>query len=192
MFEEYGHAQTMQHGQEFCEFLIDAKMCVLNSRFDSTSNGYTSVSGRGSAVVDYICIPHDVFPSCKSFTVISSNSLVEKHNLHNLLCNQSKVPDHSFICTAFDTGVASVISDGKTGTCDNQYSECPKFKLNRIPDDFMDSELSRLAILDIIQKIESARETQTNIDSIYEELCSVILNEMNDKIPKYDTSRSTI
>ena len=55
----------------------------------------------------------------------------------------------------------------------------------------MDSDLSRLAILDIIQKIESARETQTNIDSIYEELCSTILNEMNDKIPKYDTSRST-
>ena len=98
-----------QHGQEFCEFLIDAKMCVLNGRFDPTSNCYTSVSGRGRAVVDYICVPHDVFPSCKSFTVIPSNSLVEKHKLQNLLGNRSKVPDHSFICTEFDTGVASVI-----------------------------------------------------------------------------------
>lgn len=65
-----------QRGQEFCEFLIDAKMCVLNGRFDCTSNGYTSVSGRGSAVVDYICVPHDIFPSCKNFAVTSSNSLV--------------------------------------------------------------------------------------------------------------------
>ena len=32
-----------QHGQEFCEFLIDAKMCVLNGRFDSTNNGYTII-----------------------------------------------------------------------------------------------------------------------------------------------------
>ena len=180
-----------QHSQEFCEFLIDAKMCILNGRFDPTGNCYTSVSGRGSVVVDYICVPHDVFPSCKSFTVIPSNSLVEKHNLQNLLGNRSKVPDHSFICTEFDTGVASVISDRETGTSDEQYSTCPKFKLNRIPDDFMESELSRLAILDIIQKIESARETQSNIDFIYEELCTTIWSEMNDKIPKYDTSRST-
>ena len=81
-----------QHGQEFCEFLIDAKMCVLNGIFDPTSNCYTSVSGRGSSVVDYICVPHDVFSSCKSFTVIPSNSLVEIHNLQNLLGNRSKVP----------------------------------------------------------------------------------------------------
>lgn len=84
-----------------------------------------------------------------------------------------------------------MISDRETGICDKQYSECPKFKLNRIPDDFMDSELSRLAILSVIQKIESSRETQSNIDSIYEELCNTIWTEMNDKIPKYDTSRST-
>ena len=141
-----------QHGQEFCEFLIESKMCVLNGRFDSSCDGYTSVSGRGSAVVDYICVPHDVFQSCKSFNVISSNSLVEKHNLQNLLGNRSKVPDHSFICTEFDTGICSFINASDTGSSDKQYSTCPKFKLNRIPDDFMDSELSRLAIINIIRK----------------------------------------
>lgn len=69
---------------------------------------------------------------------------------------------------------------------------CPKFKLNRIPVDFMESELSRLAISGIIQQqIESTRETQTNIDGIYDKLCTTIWQEMNDKIPKYDTSRGT-
>ena len=108
---------------------------------------------------------------------------MEKHNLQNLLGNRSKVPDHSFICTEFDTGICSFINASDTGSSDKQYSTCPKFKLNRIPDDFMDSELSRLAIINIIRKIESARETQTNVDAIYEELCSTIWTEMNDKIP---------
>ena len=67
----------------------------------------------------------------------------------------------------------------------------PKYKLKRIPDNFVQSELSRHALLEIIQVIESTRETQNNVDVIYESLCNAILGEMNDRIPKYDTSKAT-
>ena len=54
-----------QHGHSFLEFLNEAKMCLLNGRFDESENNYTSVSTRGKAVVDYICVPHEVFENCR-------------------------------------------------------------------------------------------------------------------------------
>jgi hypothetical protein len=47
-----------QHGHDCIEFLNDSKLCVLNGRF--TDENYTSISRKGKAVVDYLCVPHDV------------------------------------------------------------------------------------------------------------------------------------
>ena len=66
-----------------------------------------------------------------------------------------------------------------------------RFKLHKIPETFMDNELSRLAILNIISHIERCRKSQQNIDCIYDKLCDVIIAEMNATIPKYDTSKRT-
>ena len=89
-----------QHRHEFCEFLIgEAKMSSLNGRFDSSLEDYTSVSGRGRAVVDYICVPHDIFQQCNTFKVISVNPNIQENNLHSLLGHRSKAPDHVFILT---------------------------------------------------------------------------------------------
>jgi hypothetical protein len=54
-----------QHGHDLLEFLNDAKFCVLNGRYHD--NNWTSISRRGRAVVDYICVPHDKFTKCISF-----------------------------------------------------------------------------------------------------------------------------
>lgn len=54
----------------------------------------------------------------------------------------------------------------------------------------MDSDIARLAIIDCISKIESCRETQCDMDIIYSSLCEAITDEMNRKLPKYE-SRST-
>ena len=43
----------------------------------------------------------------------------------------------------------------------------------------------------VINRIESARETQSEIDNAYENLCDVIFTEMNNMIPCFDTSRRT-
>ena len=45
----------------------------------------------------------------------------------------------------------------------------------------------------VIDRIESARETQSEIDDtcIYENLCNVIFTEMYNMIPCFDTSRRT-
>lgn len=51
--------------------------------------------------------------------------------------------------------------------------------------------MSKLALQYIIQKIESARETQTEIDNIYTNLCDVIIAEMDNLIPCFDTIKKT-
>ena len=48
-----------QHGHTFLEFLSDSKTCILNGRFQNEHNNFTSVSSKGRAVVDYMCVPHD-------------------------------------------------------------------------------------------------------------------------------------
>ena len=44
--------------------------------------------------------------------------------------------------------------------------------------------------MNVIAQIEQCRETQDNIDSVYDDLCSVITREMNEKIPKTGYSGS--
>ena len=41
--------------------------------------------------------------------------------------------------------------------------------MRTVPDDFMDSDLARLAINDCISRLESCRETQDDIDKIYKQ-----------------------
>ena len=50
---------TNGHGHFFLIFLYDNDICVLNGRFGSESNNFTSTSTRGEAVVDYMVLPHD-------------------------------------------------------------------------------------------------------------------------------------
>ena len=66
-----------------------------------------------------------------------------------------------------------------------------KYKLKKIPADFMTSDLSRQAIANIIDSIENTRENQTRIDDIYHNLCSIIKTEMEAKIPKYNTAKQS-
>ena len=92
-----------QHGHSFIEFLNEAKLCILNGCFNETENNFTSVSTRGKAVVDYICVPHDVMENCVSFKVRTARSIIEDGNLSGLLGERSKAPDHSALIVEFQT-----------------------------------------------------------------------------------------
>ena len=43
-----------KHGESFIEFLNQSCMCILNGRFTPLNDGFTSLSSKGAAVVDYI------------------------------------------------------------------------------------------------------------------------------------------
>ena len=70
-----------KNGQLFIDFLNDSKFCVLNGRFGEQSTQYTSISTRGKAVVDYVCVPHDVLEQCLDFKIYNCNDMIDSFNL---------------------------------------------------------------------------------------------------------------
>lgn len=166
------------------EFLNETKCCVLNGRFKNDDN-FTSISRKEKAVVDYICIPHDSFKNIKSFAVMTIQSIVDRLKLYTLINEKSRLPDHSVLVCEFMVTGHSIFSRSSEGK--NEQQRQTRFKLNCVPVDFMNEERNRLALLNIIEEIEACRETQINVDDIYNKLCNTIINEMNNTIPKLET-----
>jgi len=166
-----------QHGHEFVDFLNEAKFCCLNGRLNTELDNFTSISGKGKAVVDYICVPHDIYDSCKTFKVLTMQSVVDLFQLHGLIGDGSRLPDHSVLITEYATGYNDYRPT--TGTTPNK----DRYNLRKIPSDFMTGDLSRRAIANLITIIETTRENQTSVDSIYCDLCSIITTEMRAKLP---------
>ena len=177
-----------QHGHSFIECLNEAKLCIFNGRFNETENNFTSVSTRGKTVVDYMCVPHDVMEKCVSFKVRTARSIIEDGNLSTLLGERSKAPDHSALITEFRT--SHIHTDNYVAESDNTCDR-KRYKLKSIPLDFLSSDISELALQAIILKTESARETQSEINNFYVDLCDVIITEMDNWIPRCDTGKKT-
>ena len=175
-----------QHGHEFIDFLNEAKFVVLNGRFEEDADNYTSISRKGKAVVDYMCTPQDSLNDIINFKVLPIQCIVDKNKLHSMIGERSKVPDHSVITCEFKYQHETV-SEYKN---DNPIDKPPRYRLDRIPLDFMTSEIRRQALILLIEQIERSRETQDNVDIIYDNLCNVIIAEMDDKIPRVDSDKS--
>ena len=103
-----------KHGNSFVEFLLESKMCIANGRVTpDKSNQFTSVSVKGSAVVDYIAISHEYIDKCVSCEVLSVNDLLQQYNLYGLIGDKCKPPDHSIISLTIHTLVS--LSDTTEG-----------------------------------------------------------------------------
>ena len=58
--------------------------------------------------------------------------------------------------------------------------------------DFISSDLSRTSLINIITRIEFCRrETQCDIDTIYDTFYDVLITEMNKAVTKYGSSKHT-
>ena len=61
---------TNMYGDKLLTFLIDSNMCVLNGR-NYTHNDFTSISVKGSSVVDYCIVHQDNLELFSDFNVIT-------------------------------------------------------------------------------------------------------------------------
>ena len=102
--------------------------------------------------MDYICVPHDIFKTIKYFNVLTVQSIVDSHSLHGLLGERSRLPDHSVLLTEFIIGHQHTVN---TNTFQKATIKGDRFNLKRIPMDFMESELSKLAISQIIENMSN-------------------------------------
>ena len=102
------------------------------------SNCFTSVSTKGSAVVDYIAVSQDYIDKCTSCEVLPVNDLLEQYNLYGLIGEKCKPPDHSIISLTPQTLVSMT---GNVSGINFEYVDKPslskkRYYLNDIPHDF--------------------------------------------------------
>ncbi|VDI36428.1 Hypothetical predicted protein [Mytilus galloprovincialis] len=177
-----------QHGQSFSEFLNDSKFCVLNGRSGEQSNKFTSISLKGKAVVDYVCVPHDIVENCKNFeNHHTCNEIIESERIQHLIGTRSRIPDHAFLM--FDYVENFIIKSENVKH--NVLSTKKRFRFKEIPSNFMCSDITKEAIHMVIRQIELCREQQGDIDTVYEELCKLVTKEMEETIPYHEASRKT-
>ena len=115
-------------------------------------------------------------------------SFVNSHTMHELLGDRLCVPDHSVLVAYFSVNV-DFVHDVTRNTPETETpTQSHRFKLNKIPTYFMDSDISRLALIHIIKQIWYIREVQGGIDIVYSQLCSTLHNEMQRRFPQYYVS----
>jgi len=164
------------YGELFVDFLINTNMCMLNGRFDKNDDDFTSVSTKGCSVVDYCVTPHDSFSSFSKFKVISVSDLISSiPDLHQFAT--SGVPDHSLL-------VWSVVTDsGSQSDSSQPESHFDKFDFCNIPASFMCDTDTINTVNDVIVRLEDQSNSQSSLDSIYDEWCSILKTNMYDKVP---------
>ena len=168
------------HGQALIEFLLESQCCLLNGRFKPEQNAFTNITGKGSSVVDYMIVPHVNFKNCTSFSVETCSDIINVTRTQGYVNSKSKLPDHCLLSMTFhfDSRV-KIQQDSSKNTKDRVY-----YKLDKIPPDFLDDDVSRESLLQLIREIELCQETQNDIDKIYSSLCKTIHTEMEKRVPK--------
>ena len=125
------HGPPNGHGKSLIDFLKCADMCMLNGRSEQ-GNGYTSVSPKGLAVVDYCLVPIDAFTQVSNFKTLDILDVAEEFSI-NL---PSKIPDHSLL--TWDLTVRTVMGNNVLYT----HVPCSKH-YHKIPDHFLESDIAQ-------------------------------------------------
>jgi len=176
-----------RYGDLFCDFLIRSNMCILNGRNNGT-NDFTSISTRGSAVVDYIIVAYEELVCFQDFHVERATELV------NQVCGNTGVesrlvPDHSLLSWAFTVNERLDYTHEGGGV--EQEASYVRYNLQDIPSDFMCSQDTMTSLQEAITKIEQSVTSQDSINSIYDSFCERVKNEMAEKLDNRTVRIST-
>ena len=184
------------HGEAILDFCFESQFCVVNGRIDPFNDDFTSVSSKGTTVVDYFRTSHDHLHSVRSFEVISMTNVTDNIGIHVLGKAPGKISDHSMLLMNVCVRWHDAIELHESERSDHRFQPDastqadpggggdravlpPRFKINNnVPDDFMSNVECRHYILNIIQRIEDPRSMQTEIDQIYKDIVNVYTSEM--------------
>ena len=179
------------HGEAILDFCHETKFCVINGRINPLNDNYTSISTKGTAVVDYFLTSHENLKNVKHFMVMTMSSLVDSLGAHIVATLPNKISDHSTLIMDIHVKDNDLpdISFGDDNHSDHRLygpetsarhspTLPPRFKVHDIPCDFMSSPEARENILSIIDMIEQSRTSQREINGIYDSIVDIHINEM--------------
>ena len=173
---------TNKFGDYLLDFLIDCRLCVLNGRGHSVKDNFTSVSTKGLAVVDYLCVPYDQLQYWEEFTVTPVTDI-----LGDTKCNiiSSALPDHSIVSATWVMSEFYVTQNGK-----NQISPMSKekvavvaasdkkYNVRDIPENIFVSYSFNSAIDNIIERLDHVKDLP-DLDNIYSDFVKVVHKDMD-------------
>ena len=169
------------HGVALLDFLKESKQCILNGRISPNFDNYTSISGRGKAVVDYLISPHasiDQFTKC---AVLPIRELCDDIKYKP----SAKLPDHSIVLCEFKAFSWS-------GDMDTEIPKRMqrKFKSHKLPEEFLKSNECQDLINETIRNIEQMEHNQDNVDDIYSDILNIYNKEIEATFPPITNPRA--
>jgi hypothetical protein len=179
------------HGELLIDFLLENKLCIINGRITPENDNFTSISVRGKAVVDFIITRHDCLKSVRKAQVLVTTDLIDRLNLFEMLGNDCKPPDHSVVNIMLDFPQFTNIENIDYDTSQNYVNISPvavhehkHYKFIDIPDSFQNNVNWRESIASLIDRFIYLSNSQHEMDTLYNEFCSVLVSEM-DSFLKY-------
>ena len=86
--------KTNNYEHILIEFLINSNMCILNGR-NTVTNDFTSVSSKGTSVVDYCIVNHEDLSMFQDFHVLRVNDMLNASGAVGRSFVPTSLPDHS-------------------------------------------------------------------------------------------------
>lgn len=154
-------APANSHGKEMIDFLRTYSICMLNGR-TMESTKFTSISTKGSAVVDYCLVPIDTYSKFVNFEVVDIVSLADDLKINVA----AKTPDHSLLQwdLCLDFSAPPVTSS--------------KFSIFRkMPDGYFQSTETTQKMNLISEQLSVAKSKQ-DINNAYVGFCEVVNSEL--------------
>ena len=169
-----------QHGQILCDFLHGTDLCMLNGR-NCKHNDFTFVSSRGKSVVDYCLLPQDDILSFRNFEVMPARDLYDNSGCAGKFTSDRTISDHSLIKWEMCTEQLEYLAHSTPDVVADWESRRTVYDLGNVNDQFFNTQSCSDFINSLDQQLSSS-----SLDNVYEECCSLIKDEMNDKLPHYE------
>ena len=161
-----------EYGESFVDFMLESKMCIVNSRVTAGNDDFTS---KGLSVVDHICLPHECVTNCVHFDVHNSKDPLTKLNLQDLIGEGCKPPDHAVL----ELNNRTDFADEHVTECSLNQNITKRYDFNYMSNDFMATPLWAQVCDAPIRRIEGLESTQTHLNDAYADMCSCMFNEMD-------------
>jgi hypothetical protein len=153
------------HGQDFIDFLRDTKMCVLNGRSNVDNDNYTFVSNRGISVVDYMFCPQMELDLYQNFRVHLLNDVITRQGLMSHLDAGTYVSDHSVLEVEIMCDQHEYYGEDYNEILESNVRR--RYNFNNIPNNFMNNEMWRSALVRLVSRMETEIHDQESLDSVY-------------------------
>ena len=177
-----------RQGKKLLDFVGDIRGCIVNGRVTSQLNGFTSVSHKGLAVVDYVITRQGDLKSIVEMAVVNCIDLVHRKGWMSQISDTCRIPDHNLMSVVLET--SSIVREGLTSRNLGAKNSNKSSKVIRNPG------LSYMKLLPmLLSEFEEAigedtSDAQAVVDSKYQDLISLIHKEAASSVTTRSTKRT--